>query len=70
MPLLMALALGSFHDKRGAASALYGSIQMLIGFLGSALVGVIHGPGELILSGGYLLFGALAFVYFLVYSFF
>ena len=47
--------------SRGAASALYGSIQMLIGFLGSALVGGIHGSGELILSVGYVVFGVFAF---------
>lgn len=61
MPLLLSVSLGSFHEKRGAASALYGSIQMLIGFVGSVLVSSAHGSGELNLSVGYICFGLCAF---------
>lgn len=52
-------ALAPFHDKRGAAGALYGGFQMLVAFAVSAVAGALTYDGVLILIVTYTMLGAL-----------
>lgn len=64
MPSVSAKALGGFHDKRGAAAALYGTFQMIIAALGTSIVAALPFKGTHLLSFSYLVLGALGlFVY-------
>jgi DHA1 family 2-module integral membrane pump EmrD-like MFS transporter len=61
-------ALSPFHDKRGAAGALYGSFQMLAAFLISGGVGLLVHDGVDLLSFSFLGLGLLgAVIYFYVF---
>ncbi len=65
LSVTMSKALSPFHDKRGAAGALYGSFQMLVAFLVSALVGSLAHDGAIVLGISYLLLGTLGLMIFL-----
>jgi DHA1 family bicyclomycin/chloramphenicol resistance-like MFS transporter len=61
-------ALSPFHDKRGAAGALYGSFQMLAAFFVSAVVGSLAHDGVDLLALSYLMLGVIgAMIYFYVF---
>lgn len=63
-PSAAAKALSPFHDKRGAASALYGSFQMIASFAVSAMVGSVAHDGVAVLSVTYIILGILGMVIF------
>ncbi len=62
LPGAVSRALGPFHDKRGAAGALYGSFQMLVAFLVSAITGLLSYNGVLVLTVSYCTLGVLGMV--------
>ena len=63
--ITMSMALSPFHDRRGAAGALFGSFQLLISFIASAFATSISHGGSDVLSGSYIVLGLLGFlVYF------
>ncbi|OGO91453.1 MAG: hypothetical protein A3F10_02210 [Coxiella sp. RIFCSPHIGHO2_12_FULL_42_15] len=55
-------AVTPFYNKRGAASALFGSFQMLIAFFCSAVVGAIALNGVMILAMAYLILGTFGVI--------
>lgn len=59
MPLILSKILIPFHKKRGAAGALYSSVQMLIAFTSSAIVAVIGAGGSELLGVSYVVMGCL-----------
>ncbi len=61
-PNAVSRALSSFHDKRGAAGALYGGFQMLIAFISSAVVAVLAFNSSSVLAWSYVLLGILALI--------
>lgn len=63
-PNVTSRALSPFKDKRGAAGALFGGFQMLIAFLGSAIIGGFAHDGILVLAISYTALGALGTVIF------
>ncbi|MCP4474022.1 MAG: multidrug effflux MFS transporter [Gammaproteobacteria bacterium] len=63
-PNVTSRALSPFKDKRGAAGALFGGFQMLIAFLGSAIIGGFAHDGVLVLAISYTLLGALGIIIF------
>src|SRR3990167_9537589 len=50
-------ALSPFHDKRGAAGALYGSFQMLAAFFVTGFVGLLVQDGVTLLALSYITLG-------------
>lgn len=52
-------ALSPFHDKRGAAGALYGSFQMLAAFAVTGFVGLLVQDGVMLLAWCYIALGLL-----------
>src|SRR3990167_4118955 len=50
-------ALSPFHDKRGAAGALYGSFQMLAAFFVTGFVGLLVQDGVTLLALSYIILG-------------
>jgi len=64
---IMGFALIPFKKKRGAAGALYGSFQMLVSFVASALLGGMAGEGVSLLGGAYIILAIFALLsYFLL----
>lgn len=65
LPGAMAMAIGQHKDKRGLASALYGSFQMLTAFLTSTIVSVIEFKGFTLLGITYTILAILGlWIYF------
>ena len=60
--ITMAMALSPFHDKRGTAAALYGSFQLLIPFVITALLAALPHPGVMTLALSYVLLGVVGFI--------
>lgn len=58
-PIVASFALSPFHEKRGAAGALYGSFQMLTAFLSTAIIGLFARGGIIVLGTAYLILGAI-----------
>lgn len=52
-------ALSPFHDKRGAAGALYGSFHMLAAFFVTGFVGLLVQDGVTLLAWSYIALGSL-----------
>lgn len=59
MPNSSSRALSPFHDKRGAAGALYGGFQLIVAFAVSAFVSTIPHDGVIILAVSYTVLGVL-----------
>jgi len=62
----MSFALSPFHNRRGAASALYGSLILSIAFVSSATLSLFNHYGLLILIISYLIFTFLSIGVFLI----
>ena len=58
----MFIAMLPYHEKRGAAGALFSSFQTLVAFLSSAAVSPFFSPGVEILSLLYLALGLSAYI--------
>lgn len=58
-------ALSPFHDKRGTASALFGSFQMLVAFISSAVAGAFAVNGITILALAYCCLGTIGLISYL-----
>ncbi len=56
MPNAMSFALSPFHERRGAASALYGSLILSVSFCSSALISIFNNYGLLALIITYIAF--------------
>lgn len=66
MPSVTAQALGRFHDKRGAAGALFGAFQMLIAAFGSGIIGTLPYKGSHLLASSYIILGILGLLIFFI----
>ncbi len=64
IPNALALALSAFPEKRGAAGALYGSLQMLFAFVSSAVVGLFSNNGVAALAMMYGVLGVMGILLF------
>lgn len=63
-PNSAAIALSPFHDKRGAAGALYSSTQMLTAFVVTALAGSLAHDGVIVLAVSFIGLGVMGmFIY-------
>jgi DHA1 family 2-module integral membrane pump EmrD-like MFS transporter len=63
----MPRALGPFHDKRGSAGALFGSFQMLVAFVASAILGGYAHAGVMALGISYVILGTIAVLMFVLF---
>ncbi|MEM9242673.1 MAG: multidrug effflux MFS transporter [Pseudomonadota bacterium] len=61
-PTIGSAALTPFHDKRGAAGAFYGGFQLLVTFLGSAIIGSFAHDGIWVLAIAYTVLGLLGLI--------
>jgi len=57
----MSMALSPFHDKRGAAGALYSASQLTIAFIVSSTMAGLPHLGTSLLAGTYVILGILGF---------
>jgi Bcr/CflA subfamily drug resistance transporter len=58
-------ALSPFHDKRGTASALFSSFQILIAFISSGIAGAFTANGVMVLALTYCILGLIGLVSYL-----
>lgn len=64
MPILMSLALSIFHQKRGVASSIYASLQLVIAFGFSFVLSLLSGVGVIIMGAAYLFLGIVGLLIF------
>ena len=64
---VMSFALSPFHEKRGAASALYGSFQLLLPFAITTTIIYLPHPGTEALAYSFFTFGIIALVIYLCF---
>lgn len=57
MPILMSFALSSFHEKRGVASSIYSSLQLVVAFGFTFILSLYSRAGISIMGGAYLFLG-------------
>ena len=66
MPNTMSFALSPFHERRGAASALYGSLILSIAFCSSTLISIFNNYGLVALITAYVIFSCLSISVFFI----
>ena len=59
--ITMSMALSPFREKRGSAGALFGSFQLIISFIFSAIAGSLPHSGTSVLATAYVILGVLGF---------